>query len=95
VADRSHGHVVRIIDERPHRSVVGERHEHHPMRDPVTLECLAGATAGEVLAAVTSDQRWYQAPVLLIGVGVVNVEIDDEVGGHVASSAIEGERRAP
>src|SRR5215831_12255497 len=68
----------------PGAGLVGvlELEDHEARRAPVTLEAFGLAAAGDVAAAVLVD-RWRRE-VLVVGIalGIVDVDFDDNVGGH-------------
>ena len=68
----------------PGAGLVGvlELEDHEAGRAPVTLEALGLAAAGDVAAAVLVNG--WRREILVVGValGVVDVDFDDDVGGH-------------
>src|SRR5262245_42172433 len=74
-----------ISKEIPDRLSTREAKDHQPMRLPVALDDLVVPAPGQVLATVLCDEGRRLLSVFLIGGRIVDIDVDDHVGGHGSS----------
>src|SRR5262245_59558672 len=60
------------------------------MRLPVALDDLVVPAPGQILATVLCDEGRRLLPVFLIGGRIVDIDVDDHVGGHGSSPMFAG-----
>src|SRR5689334_13510638 len=76
---------IRVLRRRPPGAGalgVLELQDHEARRAPVTLETLGLAAASDVAPAVLIDGGRREVLVVGVALGIVDVDFDDDVGGH-------------